>query len=80
VLNPRICRLQDKISFTFTMNTRRSTGAFARASGHGAGVIVFTFNYPKRSNGRCNYSNSAVPFKHGGLIAFRLVVPRLTIG
>lgn len=79
VLNPRLCRLQNKISFTFTMNTRKSTGAFAGATGHGAGTIVFTFNYPRRPNGKCNYSNSAVPSKHGGLIAFRLVVPSLTV-
>ena len=79
VLNPRICRLQYKNSFTFTMNTRKSTGAFAGATGRGAGSIVFTFNYPRRANGTCNYSNSAVPSKHGGLIAFRLVVPSLTV-
>ncbi len=79
VLNPRICRLQDKISFTFTMNTRKSTGAFAGATGRGAGTIVFAFNYPRRPNGKCNYSNSAVPSRRDGLIAFRLVVPRLTV-
>ncbi len=79
VLNPRICRLQNKISFTFTMSTRKSTGAFAGASGRGAGTVVFTFNYPRRANGKCNYSNSAVPSKHGALIAFRLVVPSLTV-
>ena len=79
VLNPRICRSQDKISFNFTVNSRKSTGAFADATGRGAGDIVFTFNYPRRPNGTCNYSNSAVPSKHGGLIAFRLAVPSLTV-
>lgn len=79
VLNPRICRMQDTVSFTLAMNSRRSTGAFAGATGRGAGRVRFTFNYPRRPNGRCNYSNSAVPSKHGGLISFLLVVPRLTV-
>ena len=79
VLNPRICRLQFTNTFTFAMLGSKSTGAFAGASGRGAGRVRFTFNYPRRPNGKCNYSNSATPSKHGGLISFRVIVPALTV-
>lgn len=79
VVNPRICRLQDMTTVTFAVSGRKSTGRFAGASGHGQANVTFTFNYPRRSNGKCNYSSSAVPSKHGGLISFLLVVPALTV-
>ena len=79
VLNKAICRLQYTSTSALVMRPRRSTGAFAGAIGHGRVRVRFTFNYPKRPSGKCNFSNSAVPSKHGGLISFRLVIPALTV-
>jgi len=79
VLNRAICRLQYTTTSTLVMRPRRSTGAFWGATGHGRVRVKFTFNYPKRRSGKCNFSNSAVPSKHGGLISFRLVIPALTV-
>jgi hypothetical protein len=79
VLNPAICRLQYAVTAATTMVGSKSTGAFAGATGRGKVRVIFTFNYPKRSNGKCNYSNSAVPSKHGGLISFQLIVPALMV-
>jgi hypothetical protein len=79
VVNPRICRGADTIALTFAVNGAKSTGAFAGASGRGAGRVIFAFNYPRRPSGKCNYSNSATPSKHGALISFRLIIPALTV-
>jgi hypothetical protein len=79
VLNPAICRFQYSVTGTLAVRGRKSTGAFAHARGHGRLRARFTFNYPRRSSGKCNYSNSAVPSKHGGLISFRVVIPALTV-
>lgn len=79
VLNKAICRLQYSVTGTATVRGSKSTGAFAGATGQGPLHVRFTFNYPKRPNGKCNYSNNAVPSKHGGLISFRLVFPALTV-
>jgi hypothetical protein len=79
VVNKAICRLQFTLTGTVVMRPRHSTGVFAGATGRGRVRLRFTFNYPRRASGACNYSNSAVPSRHGGLITFRLVMPALTV-
>lgn len=79
VLNPKLCRLQFTVNGTFAVRGRKSTDAFHGASGHGRLHIRFTFNYPRTSGGKCDYSTHAIPSRRGGLIAFRLVIPALRI-
>jgi len=79
VLNPRICRLQLTVNGAFAVRGRKSTGVFHRASGHGRLHIRFTFNFPRTSGGRCDYSSHAIPSRRGGVIGFRLVIPALRV-
>jgi hypothetical protein len=46
---------------TYTISTARSTGAFARAIGHGTITLSFSAMLPKPKNGTCDMNPNAVP-------------------
>ena len=79
VLNRRICRIAFTDHVVFRVRPGHSTGAFHGATGNGVARVRFVFNFPHKANGKCNFSNNAVPRKHGGRITFTAVVPRLTV-
>jgi hypothetical protein len=79
ILSRASCRLQITVTSRLVMRPRKSTGVFRDATGRGVVRVRFTFNYRRHHNGTCNFGNNAVPKKHGGLISFRLVMPRLTV-
>jgi hypothetical protein len=79
VLNRRICRIEFTDHVVFRVRPGHSTGAFHGATGNGVARIRFVFNFPHKANGKCNFSNNAVPRKHGGRITFTAVVPQLTV-
>jgi hypothetical protein len=79
VLNRRICRIEVTDHVVFRVRPGHSTDAFHGATGNGVARVRFVFNLPHKANGKCNFSNSAKPRKHGVRISFTAVVPHLTV-
>jgi hypothetical protein len=77
ILSSSTCHLQVTVTNKIVVVGHKSTGVFAGASGKGAVVIKFRFFFPKKANGTCNYGGQAL--KHGGQIAFGLLIPALTV-
>jgi hypothetical protein len=55
---------------TYTVLGSQSTGKFKGATGHGTAAIVFGGDLPKKSNGKCNTSNSAEPSVSTAYVTF----------
>jgi hypothetical protein len=77
-LDPRLCRVEDKLRTTFVVLPHSSTGVFRRATGAGWVHIRYIFDFPRKA-GKCYYGRGAVPSDRGALIAFRLDIPRLRL-
>jgi hypothetical protein len=77
-LNRRRCRVTSTTTVLLRMHGDHSTGVFRGATGRGAVVVRFAFNFRKH-HGSCSITRHSVPSRRGGVISFRLVVPRLSV-
>ena len=66
----QLVALRDHIEGTYKVEGARSTGSFKGASGSGKISLLFTANLPKKSNGTCNISSSAVPRASSARVSF----------
>jgi hypothetical protein len=70
LLSARTCRFAFGNHSTYTVDGSRSTGTFKNATGSGTAVTTFTGNLPRKSDGSCNTSSSAVPQPSTARVSF----------
>jgi hypothetical protein len=70
LLSNSTCRFAFVNHSQYTVEGGKSTGTFKNATGSGTAVITFTGNLPKKSDGSCDTSSSAVPTPSSARVSF----------
>lgn len=70
LLSSKTCKIAYGVRGTYKVEGGKSTGSFEGASGSGKISLLFTANLPKKSDGTCNISSSAVPRASSARVSF----------
>jgi hypothetical protein len=70
LLSSKTCKIAYGVRGTYKVEGGKSTGTFKGASGSGRISLLFTANLPRKSDGTCNISSSAVPRASSARVTF----------